>query len=408
MQPFIVTSKGTVHQPLGKPLGTVICVHSIFQSEETRWPAAQAMARAGLIAINLNLPTNGTFTEYTKHLEDLISESQEPVYLWGQSMGADLVASCNNQKIQGIVTVGFPSHQPQKNELNLVGAWDELHTLDEFQSSARTLLFSNHDGENFDLQGFSLAAGHFGGRKLTSWDPFWGRALLVFGILLLCANVKLWTPNQPSSLRFVGPGLLSLAALVSWQLDPCQSLARALLAGVVLQNGRTALLPGKVLGAICAALAAGMLVNSAPNWLKEPWLLTTLPVALLCQLATGWLTITSNLNGLTCIGLTALETAFPGRLLAALLYLPNILWNGAPKLIFRVGKVSPMQGLVLISVLGIAFFEWSKVSAVGYAPDTSQLLSLSRHLAALILVPLIVFLGLARRSNQHSLDSSNS
>lgn len=404
--PFEILPEGTVHRPPSKALGTVICLHSIFQSEETRWPVAQAMARAGFMAINLTLPAGRSFTEYTQQVEAAISNCQEPVYLWGQSMGADLVASCHHKKIRAIVTVGFPTQPSQQNELNLVGFWDELHALDEFQPSTQILAFSNHDGENFDLQGFRLAAGHFGGEKLSCWDPFVGRALLVFGILLLSASSPLWSLDGHLKDRLVGPILLSLAAVVSWQLDPCHSMARGLLLAVVLQNGRKALLPTKVFSSMVAALAAGMVVNCAPNWQRDPLLLITLPGAILCQAATGWLTLTSHLTGLACIALTAVEMVFPGKLLTLICYLPVQLWSKAPKLAFRVGKASPARALLLVGLVGLAFYEWSKVRAVGYDPDPNQLFKLLRHLAALILIPFTVFLGLARRAGRHSVNPS--
>lgn len=373
-----------LHIPEGEPLGTVLCVHSVFQDSEGSWAVAQALARAGFLARNVSLPPNRSFQDYVKVVEDEVARARPPVYLWGHSMGADLVAACRPEGVVARVTAGFPTEGP--NQLALVGAWDELHTASEFSPPLLVLSLADHAGENFDVLGFQRAAAHFGGRDPGWADPFWGRALVALGLVLLM-------PLLPPRRR---PYVVAPLAVALWTLDPLHTLSRALVVGWLLSSEAGQGLSRHQLVAILLALAAGLGVNAWPNWTSQPTLLVTLPLAVLLLVPQTWMKFAGALSPVALLVLGLAELLWAGRVLSILTYLPRRVWTAAPRLRLTVERVPRAQVALLVGLVAAGVLAWKQVLDAGYAPDPGQWKLLATRLASLLLVPLATYLVLAR------------
>ena len=381
----------TAHRPNGPALGTVLCVHSVFQDREGSWPIAQAMARAGFEARNLELPPGRSFEDYVRLVEAEVERSPAPVYLWGHSMGADLVAAAHSPKIKARVCAGFPC--PAKDGLGLVGVWDQLHSISEFDPPIKVLPFADHDGENFDILGFRATATHFAGRDPGWADPFWGRALLAFGIIVLVPHLL----QHTSKSRSRGAAFVLGPAVALWFLDPLRTASRALVVGWVLASESGRSLRRRQIVAIVLALGFATGLSAWQNWIGRPTLLLALPIGLAFMILQLWMKVSSVLSPLVILVVTGVEALWPGQILSLLTYLPRTLWTAAPRLSLRWGKISATQAALLVFLLTAGALAWKQVLDAGYAPEPGQWIGLITRLACLILAPPLAYLTLARR-----------
>ncbi|MBN9419773.1 MAG: hypothetical protein J0I12_30230 [Candidatus Eremiobacteraeota bacterium] len=389
-----VTEHGGMQQP-----ATVLVVHSIFQGRESSWPMAQALARRGLNAVNVHLRGGLEYPEYVRQISVAVDTyaRQGPVWLWGHSMGADLVSEVagQNSRVVGMVAVGFPVTSSGPRTLLMVGAWDQLHSLREMREAAglqkaelEVLPQADHNQENFDPESSRKAARFFGAEHEPRWaDPFLGRGWLLWGLVLLSAGLS----GGPS--RRLQCGALVLA-LFSWRSDPFHSLARGVLMGLVFAQGRAFWLSRAQVLALFLALGLGELVLAWPNWSSQPSLLLQFPTAVLSWLPGGLLKFAGDVpvGGWIAVGL--LEVARPGFTMRALGWLPRNSWRQLAT--FSVRKPRPGEVLVLAGLLVAAALAWRDVAQAGYWPDSGQWGLLATKVGGMVVVPLLVWLMAAR------------
>lgn len=383
----------TEHGPMDR-VGTVVCVHSIFQGRESSWPIAQSLARRGLNAVNLHLAAGLDYNQYVRQVTaaaDFYGQ-RGPVYLWGHSMGADLVAEAASQDPQVAATVaaGFPVTSPAPRLLLVVGAWDQLHSLPEMRALGAPLAvlpLSDHNQENFDPASGALAAEHFGRDGSPSWaDPYVGRGLLACGLVLLCVGVNL------------GPLVYLLLVLMTWRSDPFHTVARGLLVGFVVSRGREAWLSRKQTLALLAALALGQLVVAWPNWTAQPSLLASFPLAMASWVPSGLMKFSADVPAWGWGLLFGLEVWRRGIVMRALCWLPTASWRKLGRLSLAAPRrVTPAQlGLLCMLLVGAGMAWWNVVQA-GYWPDFSQWGMLASKIGGLVVTPLLVWVLAARR-----------
>jgi hypothetical protein len=398
----------TEHGSMGAG-STVIVVHSIFQGRESSWPMAQALARRGLNTVNLHLRGGLDYGEYVRGIGQVVGDyaARGPVYLWGHSMGADLVADAASQdsRVQGTVAAGFPVTSSSPRLLLVVGAWDQLHSIPEMRKAAEALpghprtvvlWLADHSQENFDLESARLAAAQFGGDSSHGWsDAYLARGLISWGLILLT-----WACYS-GRLRLIA----LLLAAVCWWGDPFHTVARALVLGLAVAQGSASLLDRRQTLSLVAALGLGTLLVAWPNWTEQPGLVGWLPLALLCWLPTGLMKFAADVPPWGWVGLGILEVVRPGALLALVCWLPRTSWRKLGQLsLDGPRRVTPSQvGLLALLLVG-AGLAWRNVVEAGYWPDSEQWKVLIGKVGGLVVTPLLVWTlaarGFSRRAAQ--------
>lgn len=380
---------------------TVLVVHSIFQGRESSWPMAQALARRGLNAVNLHLRGGLEYSQYVGQISAAVDFYAErgPVSLWGHSMGADLVAEAGSQnsRVEGVVAAGFPVTSSTPRLLLVVGAWDQLHTIEEMRQAARqltppagveVLLRADHNQENFDPESSRRAAEFLGGEAAQRrGDPYLGRGWLAWGVILLCAA---WYGGPSRRLQ----GGTLLLALVTWSSDPYHTVARALLSGLAVAQGRAGWLNSRQMLALVLAIGLGELVVAWPNWTAQPALLLAFPAAFLSWLPSGLLKFAGDIPVWGWAVLGVLEVVRPGVVMRALCWLPRSTWQKFSSFSMR----APTRGqcVVLALLLVGAGLAWWNVVQAGYWPEPDQWKMLFSKVGGLVVVPLLVWLLAAR------------
>ena len=394
---------------------TVIVVHSIFQGRESSWPMAQALARRGLNAVNLHLRGGLDYSDYVRQIGLVVGEysARGPVYLWGHSMGADLVADAASQdaRVKGVVAAGFPVTSSSQGLMLVVGAWDQLHSIGEMRRAAEALPgrpetvvlpLADHNQENFDAESARLAAAHFGGDSSVLWgDAYLARGLIGWGLILLC-----WALHCGASGRRLQMIALSLAA-VCWRGDPFHVVARALVLGLAVAQGSASLLDRRQTSSLVAALGFAAAVVAFPNWAAQPGLLAWLPLAMLSWLPSMLLKFAAELPPWGWILLGLLEVVRPGALMALVCWLPCTSWRKLGQLsLDGPRRVTPAQlGLLALLVVG-AGLAWRNVVEAGYWPEPEQWKMLISKVGGLVVTPLLVWALAARGFSRPAPQSS--
>lgn len=383
---------------------TVVCVHSIFQGRESCWPIAQALARRGFNSVNLHLAPGQDYGVYVTQILTVVEHyaNHGPVYLWGHSMGADLVAEAGSQgRAEAIVAAGFPVTSPARRMLLVVGAWDQLHSVPEMRAAAAALPqkpavavlpLSDHNQENFDPASAAVAATHFGAPDPAPYsDSYLARGLLALGVMLLTAATA---PSDSRRFRILCLGVV----LLTWSSDPYHTVARAVLLGLVLAQGRAHRLSWRQTVGLLGALMAGQIVVAWPNWTQEPIWLAYLPLAMLSWLPTGTLKFASDLPPFGWGLLWLAEAWRPGVLTRVVCWLPATTWRKLGRLHWQgPTRVTPAQlGLLALLLVG-AGLAWWNVAQAGYWPEPDQWRMLATKVGGLVLTPLLVWVAAARR-----------
>lgn len=382
------------------PWTALVCLHSVFQDPDTAEAPARAAARAGMLGVQVTLPSGGAFEDHLATARAVVADlRRDPrvgeVFLYGHSMGADLACTMAGDEpaIAGVVAAGFPVDPPEGGLLLAVGAWDELHPLSEMRAVGAPLLVlpaADHAAETVSPDLFEATAVFCGARRGVALqpDPFVGRGLLALG-LVLPLRLLLKRLRRPA----VGAGALLLLA---WALDVpglTAAVGVAALLAASLAHSNPGLLALRRLLLVLGIAGVALLVNSWESWRYA----AGLPVFLAQAVPLALARLGSSLSplgvpGWGAVAWVGVELAAPGALARGLGTAHGRVVEAVRRLDLRPRTdMSPASVLVLLVCAGAAAVAWREVGRAGYALDPGEILRLVGLFARLVVLPAVLW-----------------